>query len=128
MARYVSSLSERVQVFHERGDGTVESAHLGVGRLDQVVLIRGMRTGPVSESEMTGGQAKRRIGEDVSGPGARRARPQLRIEAELAIGRQLGLDEPAGGIGLGWVVAAAHVDFDVAEAVFGEMGLELGEG
>ena len=43
---------------------------------------------------------------------------------ELLIGRNLRLDELGVRRGLGGIVAAAHVDFDVAEAVLREMVLE----
>src|SRR2546430_9233036 len=37
-------------------------------------------------------------------------------------------DQPAVGVGLRRVVAAAHVDLDVCEAALGEVRLQLGEG
>ena len=77
---------------------------------------------------MTRGQAQRRIGEDIARPGARATRPQLRVVPELAIGRELRADQPAVGVGLRRVVAAAHVGLDVCEAALGEVRLQLGEG
>jgi hypothetical protein len=58
----------RVQILHERRDCTIQSLYLGIGRLDQIVLIRRMRARAVSQAEMPGRQIQGRVGEHVSGP------------------------------------------------------------
>ena len=76
---------------------------------------------------MTRGQLQGCIGEHVTGPGAGRTRPQLRIEPELAVGCKLRLDQRAARIGLRRVIAATHVDFDIGEPTLGEVRFQLGE-
>src|SRR5438132_268992 len=122
------ALGERVQVRDEGCHRTLEAQNPRVVRFDQVVLIRRVRPGSVAQAEVTHGQAQRRIGEDIARPGARAARPRLRIVPQLAIGRELRADQTAVGVGLRRVVTAAHVDLDVCEAALGEVRLQLGEG
>src|SRR5208283_3243969 len=110
------SLRQRVEVFHKRSHRAIKPRDLRVCRVDQVVLIRSVRAGAMAEAEVSSRKIQRSVGEDVSRPRTCRTRPQQGILAELLIGRHLRLDELGVRRGLVGIVAAAHVDFDVAEA------------
>src|SRR5437899_11916503 len=120
-------LGEGEEVFDVGADGAVDALDLRVARLDDVVLVGSVGAAAVAEAEVARGEAQGVAGEDVAGPGASETRKNDRIDAVLAIDGDRGLDD--GGVGgrAGGVVAAGHVDFDVAEAALGEMGFERGE-
>src|SRR5579863_1025806 len=86
-----------------------------------------MGTGAVSETKLQRRKAERRTREPVSRPGAWVARQDLGRVAEPAISREHRLDEAAVRIRLRRIVAAAHVDLDVTEAMLLQVRFELGE-
>src|SRR3974390_3742349 len=67
---------QRVQILDERADCAVQPRNLGIGGVDDVVLVGRVCAGAVAEAEVPGGKAERRVGEDVSRPGAGGVRPQ----------------------------------------------------
>jgi hypothetical protein len=67
-ARGLQALRERVQELHERRDRPIESLHLGIRRLDQVVLIGRVRSRSMAEPKVPRGQIQRRTGKHVPGP------------------------------------------------------------
>src|SRR5215472_7432476 len=70
------SRGQLVKIFDLREYGAVETLHLGVGRFDDEIFVRGMGAVPVSEAEVAGGEAERIAGEDAPGPRAGQARPE----------------------------------------------------
>ena len=76
---------------------------------------------------MSGGKIERFGSEDVSRPRASGSGPKHGIEAEFAVRGDLGLNELGVRGSLRGIVAAGHVDFDIAEAVFGKMVFEKRE-
>src|SRR5208283_3640206 len=118
------SLGQRVEILHERAHRSLHPCNFWIAGIDQIILIRSMRAGPVSQPEMSRRKAKRRGGEDVSRPGAGGAGPELGIQAELAVSRDLRLDELRILRSLRRIVASAHIDLDIAKAVFGEVILQ----
>src|SRR5689334_22656617 len=77
---------------------------------------------------MASRKAKRIARENVAGPRAGEARKNHRVDAILFVdGGGCANDGRIGGSGSG-IVAAGHVDIDVAEAFFREMRFEQGEG
>src|SRR5271165_5434918 len=123
-SRRDTSLRQRVQILDERSHCSIQTRHLRVGGIDQVVLIRSMSARSMTKSKMSRREIQRRIREDVPRPRSGRARPQQGILAELFVRRHLRLDQLRVGRGLVRIVASAHVDLDIAEAVLGEVLLE----
>src|SRR5215472_18353572 len=121
-------LRQFVEILDVRERGAVHALHFGIAGFDDVILIRRVRAIAVAETEMSGRQAKRSAGKNVSGPGAREARKNHRVDAILFVDRGGGSNDPGiDGRGIG-VVAAGHVYIDIAETFFREMRLEQGEG
>src|SRR5579864_3644593 len=87
--------SKCIQVLHEGGDSPIQTLHSGIGGFYDVVLIWSMRAGAVAEPEVSRRQAERWPGEHISRPRAGGSRPQLRLQTQFPVGRQLGLDEAA---------------------------------
>src|SRR5215472_6927473 len=111
-------LREFVEIFDMGKRGAVHAQHLGIAGLDDVILIGRMRAIAMAESEVSGGQAKRLAGENVTRPGACQARKDHRVDAVVFVHRRGGAnDRGIGGRGSG-VVAAGHVDVDIAETLF----------
>src|SRR6202142_2833147 len=117
-------LGQRVEILDEGAHSSINPRNLWIGGIDQIVLIRSMCAGPVPRSKMSGGKIDRFGSEDESGPGTSGSRPQHGIQTQLAVSRNLRLDELRILRGLCWIVAATHIDLDVAEAVFGKMLLQ----
>src|SRR5579862_1666339 len=84
-----------------------------------------MGSRPMTETEVTRWKIERRTREHEAGPGSRTARPEFRIEPQFVVGGDLRADQSAVRIGLSRIVPTAHIDFDVAEAVLGEVCLQL---
>src|SRR5258707_2116035 len=83
-----------------------------------------MRAGPVSHSKMSSGKIERFGSEEVSRPGTSRSRPQHGIETQLAVSRNLRLDELRIRGGLCRIVATGHTGLYVAKTVFRKMLLQ----
>src|SRR5882724_9069768 len=66
---------KRIQILHERGNGSVEPLYFRIGGLDQVVLVGSVGAGSVAEPEVTRRQAQRCGGEHTSRPRSGRTRP-----------------------------------------------------
>src|SRR5712675_1615433 len=54
--------AHRVQILHKGCDRAVQSLNFRIGGLDQIIFIGRMRTRPVPQAKVAGGQAQRRIG------------------------------------------------------------------
>src|ERR1700733_15514248 len=119
--------SYRVQELDERCSRAVQSLDRGIFRVDQIVLVRRVSTGAVAESEITGRKTQGRRGEPIAGPRSWVAWHHQRRGPEFAECREHGLEEFAVRIGLGGIVAATHVDFDIRQYVLRKMGLQLGQ-
>src|SRR5437879_1774786 len=116
-----------VQEFDERKDSAIHAVDLGVFRLDDVVLVRSMRAASVAEAKGTGGEVQRLAGENVTGPGARAARQNDRVDPALAIHSGFDADDfCVGGRAVG-IVTAGHAHLDIAEALFRKVSFERGE-
>src|SRR5215831_5654832 len=76
---------------------------------------------------MSGGKIQRFRSENVSRPRASGSGPKHGIEAEFAVSGNLRLNELRVRGSLRGIVAAGHVDFEVAEAVFNKMVFEKRE-
>src|SRR6266550_303937 len=118
---------ELVQISHVRGHCAVPAADLRVRWLDHEVLVRRVRSAAVSETVVTSRKADRRVGEDVTGIGARQTRKQDRVDAAALQNGEHRCDDRRIGRRTRWVVAAAWIHLDVAEAAFREMRLEGGD-
>src|SRR5713101_7237643 len=119
--------SQLVQVINEGAHGAVHALELRVFRLDDVVFIRSVRAATVAEAEVTCRQVQRLTGEYVTRPGAGVARQNHRVNSPSAIDCGLcpnhrGVSGRAGGI-----IAATHMDFNIAETPLREVRLERGE-
>ena len=77
----------------------------------------------MSETELSSREFERGTGECHAGPGSGESRPEQRLDPCLAIRCDLSLDELRVSRGLGWIVSACHVHFNVAEAMFRVMVL-----
>src|SRR6266496_3597459 len=119
-----SALCQSVEIRDEGADRSINPRNLWVSGIDQIVLVRSMCPGPVSHSKMSGGKIERSGSENVSRPGAGGSGPQYGIQTQLAVGRNLRLDELRILRGLCRIVAATHIDLYIAEAVFGKMLLQ----
>src|SRR5262245_27225521 len=76
---------------------------------------------------MSGAQTERRIGEDIPWPRASESREQDWIDPVIFVNCFLGLDDWRIGRRRRGIVAAGHVNVDVAVTVFGKMRLQGGE-
>src|ERR1035441_7483542 len=119
-----SALCQSVEILDEGAHSPINPRNLWVGGIDQIVLIRSMCPGPVPHSKMSGGKIERFGSENVSRPGAGGSRPQHGIQTQLAVSRNLRLDELCILRGLCRIVAATHIDLYIAKAVFGKMLLK----
>ena len=117
-------LRQSVQVLDKRSGRAIDARNLRVGRLDDVVLVGRVRTRAMSHTKMSRRQAERQIGEDVAWPRTSRARPHHGIFSQLLVGCHLSLDKLGIGRRLVGIIAAAHVDLDVAEALLREIVLQ----
>src|ERR1700740_997039 len=119
-----SALSQRVEILDKGAHSSINPRNLGISGINQIVLIRSMCAGPMSHSKMSGGKIKRFGSEDVSRPRAGGSRPQHGIQTQLAVRRDLRLDELGILGGLCRIVAPAHIDLYVAKAVFSKVLLQ----
>src|SRR5712692_6258406 len=119
--------SQLMQVINEGAHGAVHALHLRVFRLDDVVFVRSVRAAAVAEAEVTCRQAQRLTGEYVARPGPGVARQNHRVNSAATIDCGLcpnyrGVSGRARGI-----IAATHMDFNIAETLLREVRLERGE-
>src|SRR5690242_14463290 len=77
---------------------------------------------------MASWEAKRIARENVAGPRAGEARKNHRVDAVLFVDGVGSANDGGVGRGGGGIVAASHVDINVAEAFFREMRFEQCEG
>src|SRR5215472_22671 len=89
-------LREFVKIFDVRKRGAVHALHLGIAGLDDVILIGRMRAVAMAESEVSGGQAKRLAGDDVTRPGACQARKDHGVDAVVLVHGRGGAND--GGV------------------------------
>src|SRR5882672_2878247 len=80
-----AALRQLVPVVDEAADRGVEPVQPGIARLDQVVLVGGVRAAAVAQSEVAGRQLERLAGEHVARPGAGEPRPQDRLDPGLLV-------------------------------------------
>src|SRR5581483_8523516 len=105
----------------------VHPLHLRIRRFDHVILIGGVCSASVPETEMSGGKMQGISREDVSGPGTGATRQDDGIDPALAIHRSLGANKwRVGGCAIR-IVAAGHVHLDIAESMLGQMRFECRE-
>src|SRR5579872_117247 len=116
-----SDRREFEEILDLRTHGAVESLNFGVGRFDDQVLVRSMRTVTVSKSKVTGRELQRLTSKDISGPGAGESRPEDWLNSVTAIEGSLRLNERRVLRRGGRIVASRHIHFDVAEPAFGEV-------
>src|SRR5439155_3729688 len=116
------------EIFRKRERGAVQAFDLRVGRLDDVVFIRGMCATAVAQAEMAGRQAEGRAGEHEAGPGPGVARPEQRLNTMTAVNGGLSLDESRVSGRAGGIITASHVDLDIAVTTFGQVPLQGGQG
>src|SRR5438132_10127137 len=90
-------------------------------------FIRRVRAAAVSHAEMSGGEMQWIAGEHVSRPRSCAARQNDGINSLAAIKSHLRTNERSVGGSAVRVVAARHVDFDIAESVLRKMGFQRGE-
>lgn len=119
--------SQLVQVINEGAHGAVHALKLRVFRFDDVVFVRSVCAAAVAEAEVTCRQVQRLTGEYVARPGPGAARQNHRVNSASAIHCGLcpnyrGVSGRAGGI-----IAATHMDFNIAETPLREVRLERGE-
>src|SRR5204862_6326155 len=86
-----------------------------------------MRTAAVAEAEVASGEAEGRIGGDISGIRAGNAWPEHRIDPSTLHRRNLRLNHRRARRCRRRIVAAADVDFDVAETALRQMRLQRGD-
>src|SRR5688572_3662522 len=122
------SSRERVEKIHVRLHRPVDSRHLGIARLDDVVFVRRVGPAPMAQPENAGRHPERLTGERHPGPRAGQPGPEQRIDPRLPVGCHHRLDQLRIRIGLGRVVAPGKLHLDVAEAVLGQVRLEQLEG
>src|SRR5450755_2265805 len=111
-----------------RPGGAVHALQLWISGFDDVVLVGGVRAISMAQSKVTGGEAQRIAGENVTRPGAGEAWKHYRVDAIAAVdcrgcANYLRVRRCGGG-----VVTSAHVNIDVREAVFRQVGLERCKG
>src|SRR5690349_4526735 len=117
-------LGQFEEILNLRERGAVHALHFGIAGFDYVILVGSVGAVAVAETEMSGGQAKRIACEHVAGPGAGETRKNYWVDPILFVNGGGGAnDGGVGGRGIG-IVAAGHVDVDVAEAFFREMRFE----
>src|SRR2546423_644445 len=85
----VSALRQLVQILDIRARSALNALHLRIARLDHVILVGRVGAAAMSQAEVSGGQAQRVAGEDVSRPGAAEARQNDGINAGAVIDRSL---------------------------------------
>src|SRR5947199_9558351 len=112
-------LRQVVEIFDERHYRAIESLYFRVRRFDDVIFVRRMCAGAVTEPEMSGRELERFAGKDISWIRAGVAWPQQRIDSEFLVRRGLrGYERGIGGCAR-WIVTARHVHFNVPEAALG---------
>src|SRR2546422_6443025 len=103
LSRLSAQGGELVEVRHVRGDGAVPTADLRIRWLDDEVLIWCVCPAAVAETVVTGGEADRRIGEDVAGIRARETRQQDRVDPAAPQHREHRFDDRRIGGGGRWI-------------------------
>src|SRR5262245_21171304 len=123
----LSSVSYFVQILDIRKHRAIRSLDLGVDGVDHVVFIGRVGATTVAQTEVACGQPQRVTGENVSRPGAGVARQQHRVDTTPLVHRSLCPDKrriQGGAVG---IVAAGHVDLDIAKASLSQVRLECSQ-
>jgi hypothetical protein len=110
-----------MQILHLRAYSAVESAHLGVGCLDDDVFVpeRGLRC--YAQAEVARRQIQRFAGKHVAGPRSSEPRPENWIDSVPPVYGGLRLNQRRIPRRRHGIVTAAHVDFDIGEPMLCEM-------
>src|SRR5579863_1807770 len=80
LAGRVRASSQSIEILNQRTHRSINALNLWIRRIDQIVLVRSMRAGSVSQPKVSSGKIERFGSEYVPGPGTSRSRPQPRIK------------------------------------------------
>src|SRR3954447_16117013 len=108
-----------------RANGAVHSLHFRIARLDHVILIGGVRSAAVPETEVTSRKTQWLSRENVSRPGTRKSGKHDGINAGALVHRSRRANDPRIRRRAGRIVPAGHVDLDVTKPMVNQMRFQL---
>src|SRR3954451_17383834 len=108
-----------------RANGAIYSLHLRITGLDDVILIWGVRSAAVPETEVTGRKMQWLSSENVSGPRTCKTGKHDRIDAGALVHRLGCANDSRIRRRAGGIVPAGHVDLDIAKTMAGQMRFQL---